>query len=150
MDQDFGIRVVSLKHMPRGFEFFPQLPMVINTPIEHHRNHRLLRLKLARDDRGLAELVGQVGTEVLAVVDHGLGATFVVDDAESSMDKCNIDDGAVVADRPITKAALPVWTSVFDGFVKNVEPCFGDRYKVRRWGAVLGIVNLDDARDAAH
>ena len=88
--------------------------MVINTPIEHRRYHRLLRLNLARDNRGLAGLIGQVGAEVLAVVDHGLGAALVVDDAESSMDKRDIDDGAVVSDRSIAEASLPVGATVFD------------------------------------
>jgi hypothetical protein len=150
VDEHLRIRVVRLEHIPLPLKLLSQLPMVVDTPIKHHRDQWLLRLDLARDDRGLAGLVGQVGAEVLAVVDHGLGAALVVDDAQSSMDERDIDDGAVVSDCSIAEASLSVGASVFDGFVKNVEPNFRDRFEVRRGSAVFGVMNLDDTSDAAH
>ncbi len=124
--------------------------MVIDAPVEHHRDQWLVGFDLARDDGGVARLVGEVGAEAVAVVDHGLGAAVVVDDGESSVDEGDIDDGAVVSRGAVTEASLAVRASVFDGVVEDVEPRFRDGFEVRRWGAVFGIVDFDDTCDAAH
>ena len=74
----------------------------------------------------------------------------MVDDTESSVDEGDVDDGAVITGCAIAESSLSVRASVFDGFVEDIEPGFGDGFQRVRGGAVLGIVNLDDARDAAH
>jgi hypothetical protein len=67
----------------------------------------------------LEQFAGAVG---VAQVDHGLGAAFVVDDAQASVDEGDVDGGAVVADRAVAESALAVRTPVLDGVVEGVEP----------------------------
>ncbi len=150
MHQHFRIRMIRFEHMPSRFEFGSQFAVVVDAPVEDDGDEWFLRLDLAGDDGGVAGLVGQVRAEFFAVVDHRLVPAFVVDDAESSVDQGDVDDGAVVANSSVAESPLPVGASVFDGFVEDVEPGFGDGFQ-RRWGcAVVGVVDFDDARNAAH
>ena len=150
MHQNFRIRVIRLEHVPLGFELLPQLAVVVNTPIKHDRNQRQIRLDLARDDRRLSRLVGQVGAEALTVMDHGLVAAGVVEDAEASVDEGDVDGGAVLAHGSVTEASLPVGPAVFDRFIQNIKPLFGYGFQRRRGCAILRVVDSDDASDAAH
>ena len=92
------------------------------------------------------QFAGAVG---VAQVDHGLGAAFVIDDAQASVDEGDVDGGAVVADGAVSEAALPVGAPVLDGVVEGVEPVFGDGLVVGRDGFTR-FVDSQDAPDAAH
>ncbi|HCT43917.1 MAG TPA: hypothetical protein DF699_01735, partial [Phycisphaerales bacterium] len=83
-------------------------------------------------------------------MDHRLVPAGVVDDAQAAVHEGNIDDGAVLTHGPVTEAPLPVGAAVLDRLIEDVEPGLGDHFQRRWWGAVFGVVDLDDAGDAAH
>tara|TARA_R110002072_G_scaffold42064_19_gene118430 strand:+ start:13971 stop:14333 length:363 start_codon:yes stop_codon:yes gene_type:complete len=118
--------MIRLEHMALGFELGSELAVVIDAAVEDDGDEGFVGFDLGGDDWGFAGLVGEVGAEGFAVVDHGLVAAGVVDDAEPAVDECDVDDGAVFAHCAIAEAALGVGAAVFDGFVEDVEPGFGD------------------------
>ena len=149
MHQNFSIRMIRRKHMPRIFQLRPQFAMIINTPIKHHRHDRQPRRHLARNDRRLPWLIGQIRAQPLPVVHHRLMPALVVDDAQPTMHKRDIDDRSVGTHRTIPEATLPVRSTMLDRLIEHIQPRLGDRLQMRRWGPITGFMNLDDARDAA-
>ena len=142
--------MICFEHMALGFELGSELAVVVDAAVEDDGDEGFVGFDLGGDDWGFAGLVGEVGAEAVAVVDHGLVAAVVVDDAESAVDEGDVDGGAVIAHCAIAEAPLAIGAAVFNGFVEDVEPGFGDGFQWRRGGAVLWVMDLDDAGDAAH
>ncbi len=88
--------------------------MVVDAAVESDGDDWFVGFDLASDDRGVAGLVGKVRAELLAVVDHWLVSAVMIDDAESAMDECDIDDRAVFSRSAIAESSLSVWAAMFD------------------------------------
>jgi uncharacterized protein DUF481 len=151
--QNLGIRMIRLELMSKSLQLRPQLPVVIDAPIEHdgynirRRAHALghfMRLPGQVDD---ADTLGPPADGVFHEVhgpeqltrtirvthmNHRLPAVRVVDDRKPPMHQRHIDNRPILPSHPVAEAPGSIGPAVLDGLVERVEPGFGDHLMVRR------------------